>query len=68
MHLIHATLSIIVSVIFIMISIVVALTYFDSQSTSHDISARVNSRADVFTIALKIILTYLYVFFGREEY
>ncbi len=67
-HIIHAAFALVVSVIFIIISIVVALTYFDSQSTSHDISARVNSRADVFFIGMKIILIYVYAFLGKEQY
>ena len=50
MHIIHATFSIVVSSIFIIISLIVSLTYFESKSASHDISARVNSRADVFLI------------------
>jgi hypothetical protein len=64
-HIIHATFALVVSFIFIIISLVVALTYFDSQSTSHDISARVNSRSDVFFIGLKITLIYLYAFLGK---
>ena len=64
MHIIHATFSIVVSFTFIIICLIVSLTYFDTQGSSHDISARVNSRADVFVVLLKIILTYMYVFVG----
>ena len=67
-HIIHGTFAVVVSFIFIIISLVVGLTYFDSQSTSHDISARVNSRADIHFIAMKIILIYFYAFLGRKEY
>ena len=68
MHIIHATFSIVVSFVFIIICLIVSLTYFDTQSGSHDISARVNSRADVFVVLLKIILTYMYVFVGQDRY
>jgi len=68
MHIIHATFSIVVSSVFIIISLVVALTYFESKSASHDISARVNSRADVFIILMKIILIYIFAFLPYPEY
>ena len=68
MHIIHATFSFVVSFIFMIICIIVSLTYFDSQSASHDITSRVNSRADVFLISLKIILTYMWVFLGTPPY
>jgi len=67
-HIIHASFALVVSLIFIFISVVVALTFFDNQSTSNDISAKVNSRADVFFISMKIILIYTYAFFSNEDY
>ena len=67
-HLIHASFSIVVSTIFIIISLIVSLTYFESKSASHDISARVNSRADVFIIFLKIVLIYIFAFIPYVTY
>jgi hypothetical protein len=67
-HIIHASFSIVVSFIFIVIAIIVSLTYFESKGASHDISARVNSRADVFIILMKITLIYLFAFLARKEY
>lgn len=68
MHIIHATFSIVVSFIFIIISMIVALTYFESKSSSHDISARVNSRSDVFIILMKISLIYIFAFLLDKSY
>ena len=62
-HIIHSTFAIVVAVIFIAICLVVSLTFFDSNSNSHDISARINSRADVYVVVMKIILTYVFQFF-----
>lgn len=50
------------------ISLIVSLTYFESKGASHDISARVNSRADTFIIFLKIVLIYLYAFLVSTSY
>ncbi len=68
LHILHSSFALLVSSLFMMVSIVVALTYYDSQSTSNDPSARVNSRSDVFELILKIILNYLFTFFGFEQY
>lgn len=69
-HIIHGTFAIGISLIFICISLIVSLTYFDSQSTSHNISARVNSRSEVFYIIVKIILIYVYAFveYGEQQW
>jgi hypothetical protein len=67
-HIIHATFSFVVSFIFIIISLIVSLTYFESKSASHDISARVNSRADVVIIIMKIILIYMFAFLANKDY
>jgi len=67
-HILHATFALLVSSIFIIISTVVAFTYYDSSSLSNDPSARVNSRADVFILITKIILNYIFTFFGKPQY
>lgn len=67
-HIIHATFSMVVSFIFIIISLIVSLTYFESKNSSHDTSARVNSRADVFIVFMKIVCIYIFAFIPYEEY
>ena len=39
-HILHAVLSIIVSTIFVLVSLVVSITYFECRSTSNDPTAR----------------------------
>ena len=68
LHILHATFAILISAIFIVISMVVALTYYESKSKSNDPSARQNSRADIFVLSVKIILNYLFTFFTKDEY
>jgi hypothetical protein len=67
-HIIHTAFAIAVSIVFIVICIIVTLTYFDNSITSTDIGAKVNARAESFVIILKIILNYLYTFFATKEY
>jgi len=67
-HIIHACFAIIVSIIFILISLVVSLTYFESRSTSNDLAAKVTSRADVFIVVMKTILLYIFAFLARDSY
>jgi hypothetical protein len=66
--LIYATSSLFINVMFICISLVVGLTYFDSRMTSHEMTAKVNSRADVFVVVEKITLVYMYAFLAEEQY
>ena len=47
-HILHASFSVVVSCIFICISMVVALTYFETKGTSNDPSARIHSRVVCF--------------------
>jgi hypothetical protein len=65
-HIIHATISIVAAILFMAVCTVVSLTFFDSSSNSNSPTSRVNSRADAFLLFTKIILVYLYTFFGRE--
>lgn len=67
-HIIHAVFAIIVSVIFILISFVVALTYFESRCTSSDLAAKVTSKAEVFIVVMKTILLYIFAFLAKETY
>jgi len=67
-HIIHACFAIIVSIIFIIISLVVSMTYFESRSTSNDLAAKVSARADVFIVVMKTILLYIFAFLVRQQY
>jgi hypothetical protein len=67
-HIIHACFAIIVSIIFILIAIVVSLTYFESRSTSNDLAAKVTSRADVFIVVMKTILLYVFSFLVKKQF
>jgi len=67
-HIIHAAFAIVISIIFIVISGVVAMTYFESRSTSNDLVAKVTSRADIFIVIMKTILMYLFAFLASETY
>ena len=67
-HIIHACFAIILSIIFVVISVVVSLTYFESRSSSHDLAAKVTSRADVYIVVMKTILLYLFAFLAQQQY
>lgn len=67
-HIIHASFAIIISIIFILIALVVSLTYFESRSTSNDLAAKVTSRADVFIVVMKTILLYVFSFLVRKQF
>lgn len=47
-HLIHISISLTVSIIFIIIAMVAAMALFETKCTSKDLMARSNSRAIVF--------------------
>ena len=67
-HIIHAVFAILISVIFVVISMVVSLTYFESRSTSNDLAAKVTARADIFVVVMKTILLYVYAFLAAPVY
>lgn len=55
-HLIHTIISVLFNIIFVLISLIVALNYYESRISSDKKEARSNSRADVFFIINKIAL------------
>jgi hypothetical protein len=67
-HIIHACFAIVISIIFILIAFVVSLTYFESRSTSNDLTAKVTSRADVYIVIMKTILLYMFSFLVRVQF
>ena len=66
MHILHAVIGIISIIVFVAISIIVALNYFESRTNSTDPSARSNSRADVAFALNKIILQATFSFIPAQ--
>jgi len=64
---IHAIFSIIVSVCFIIICIIVQMTYFETKTSTHNHSAKSNSNSDVFVLLAKIIILLVFGFFQAVE-
>lgn len=67
-HYVHATLAILVSVAFVIICIVVSITYYESKTSHNNHSARINSRAGVFLLVSKIISILLFGFFNKVSH
>jgi PAS domain-containing protein len=63
---IHAVFSIIVSITFIILCIIIQLTYFETKSSTQNFSAKNNSKPDVVMLIVKIITVLLFGFFGSE--
>jgi len=66
MHLLHGTVALVNIFIFVVISLIVALNYFESRITSNNPTARSNSRADVVFIINKIMLQTTFAFVPQE--
>jgi hypothetical protein len=64
---IHAVFSIVVSIIFIILCLIIQLTYFETKSTSQNYAAKSNSKSDVIMLVVKIITVLLFGFFGNES-
>jgi len=65
-HLVHATVSILVTIVFSIIGFIVALAYFEIRMITEDITARQNSRGDVLFILNKIILQISFSFLSSN--
>ena len=64
---IHAIFSIIVSLCFIVICIIVQMTYFETKTSTHNHSAKSNSKSDVLMLISKIIILLVFGFFGETN-
>lgn len=64
---IHAIFAIIVSVCFIIICIIVQMTYFETKTSTHNHSAKSNSNSDVFMLIAKILILWVFGFFASES-
>jgi len=62
-HFIHATIAVLVNIIFNIIGVVVALTFFETRMLTEDITARQHSRGDVIFVLIKIVLQLSFTFF-----
>lgn len=65
-HLLHTIVSVVFNLIFVLISLIVALNYYESRISSKNKQARANSRADVSFIVNKIALQIFFSFFSEE--
>jgi hypothetical protein len=61
-HVIHATVSIIISVVFCLICAVVLTIFYDQKTSVHQTDAKTNSTADLFTLGVKICHIMMYSF------
>ena len=50
------------------ICLIVSYSFYDMSFLSKDMKALVNNKGESFLLVLKIILNYLYTFFGKKEY
>ncbi len=64
-HYIHMIMSIVVSIAFVLICVVVQLTYYETKTSTHNQSAKSSSKSDVFMLLCKIISVLLFGFFGQ---
>jgi len=61
-HIIHGAIAVLISLVFILICLVISLTFFRSTNKSNNAAARSHSRVDVFILLMKLVLTYMYLF------
>ena len=67
-HFLHMSISFIVTIIFIVISLCVALTFFENSENSGGDSAKENSRADFAIQISKVVSTSISTFFQDEKF
>jgi hypothetical protein len=65
-HIIHATVAIIITVLFAIVGFVVVLACFEVRMLTEDMTARQHSRGDVFFTVNKIILQLSFAFFTDQ--
>ncbi len=67
-HILHAICAIVVSVIFVLISLIVTLTFYETKTLTANAGSRVSSRTDFFLILYKIVCIIMFAFFYEREY
>jgi len=68
LHILYSASAIIVSSVFLVISIIVAMTYFDIGWDDDNPTSKISSDVDVFQIYSKIICMFVFTFFADESY
>jgi hypothetical protein len=66
-HYVHVILSIIVSIAFVLICVIVQLTYYETKTSTHNQSAKSSSKSDVFMLLCKIISVLLFGFIENKS-
>ncbi len=66
-HYVHATFAIIADITFVIICIVVYITFYESNPSTKHHSAIINSRANVFLLISKIISILIFAFFNKVQ-
>lgn len=64
---VHMIFAIIKTVCFIILCLIVQMTYFETKSSSENCAAKSNSRSDVFLLISKIIICFIFIFFGESD-
>lgn len=66
-HYVHVIFSITVSIAFILICVIVQLTYFETKTSTHNQSAKSNSKSDVFMLFCKFASAILFAFLESDS-
>lgn len=61
-HIIHATVSFVISIVFILICAVVLTIFYEQKTSVHKTDAKTNSTADIFTLGVKVCHIMMYSF------
>lgn len=67
LHILHSALAILASLTYILISLVITLTFYKNLYSPGDASAKTDSRADVQRLIQKIIVVYVFSFATSER-
>jgi len=67
LYYIHAIFAIFKSIFFIVICLIIQMTFFETKSSPENVSAKANSKADVLFLITKIIILILFTFFGEID-
>ncbi|MDR3582384.1 MAG: hypothetical protein P4L67_03890 [Candidatus Pacebacteria bacterium] len=67
-HIIHGTIALVVTGIFVIICTIVSMTFFESKDEPTDPSAKINARAEVAMNLYKIIAIIVTTFFIQDQY
>ena len=56
LHILHSTLGIIIAIIYAIISMIVCVTFFETNSSNNSPDARIHARTEAYLMVLKILL------------